>query len=101
MTWTPTAENINALPEGLRDYIHRLEANTDPAGMVRENVVLRERVAQLERMIEEAPEARISAAFPEGADEDGKYPAFIECVGTPPELRGLEEGKRVKLVEVG
>jgi hypothetical protein len=54
--WAPTAENINALPRPLRDYIHRLEANTDPAGMVRENVLLRDRIEQLEELIREMGE---------------------------------------------
>ena len=34
--WTPTNENINALPEPLRRYIHDLETVCDPAGDVRE-----------------------------------------------------------------
>jgi hypothetical protein len=39
--WLPTPEAINALPEPLRRYIMELETNTDPAGMVRENALLR------------------------------------------------------------
>ena len=35
-----TATEINALPHKAREYIHQLEANTDPAGMVRENMQL-------------------------------------------------------------
>ena len=30
--WMPTAEAINALPDGLRHYIHDLESRADPAG---------------------------------------------------------------------
>lgn len=31
--WTPTAERVNALPDGLRSYVHQLETNiVDPAG---------------------------------------------------------------------
>lgn len=33
--WTPTAENVNALPNPLRLYIHELETVCDPAGDVR------------------------------------------------------------------
>jgi len=40
--WLPTPENINALPEYLRDYIHQLEATCDPAGLVRENMQLKD-----------------------------------------------------------
>jgi hypothetical protein len=40
-TGLPTAEAINALPEPLRPYIHDLATNTDPAGMVGENIILR------------------------------------------------------------
>lgn len=35
-----TAAEINALPTKAREYIHQLEANTDPSGMVRENMQL-------------------------------------------------------------
>lgn len=41
-TWTPTAESVNALPEPLRRYIHDLETNCDPSGMVRQNVQLKQ-----------------------------------------------------------
>jgi hypothetical protein len=33
--WTPSAANINALPEPLRRYIHELKTVCDPAGMCR------------------------------------------------------------------
>lgn len=35
-----TATEINALPPKAREYIHQLEVNTDPSGMVRENMQL-------------------------------------------------------------
>ena len=37
--WQPTPEAVNELPEPLRRYIHRLESLSDPAGLVRENVL--------------------------------------------------------------
>src|SRR5512139_3260434 len=40
--WTATPENVNALPEPLRRYIHDLQTNTDPAGLLRENFTLRQ-----------------------------------------------------------
>jgi hypothetical protein len=51
--WTHTAENINALPRPLRDYIHRLEANTDPGGELQRAMVAEMKLAALERMIAE------------------------------------------------
>ena len=30
--WLPTPENVNALPEGIRRYVHDLETRCDPAG---------------------------------------------------------------------
>jgi hypothetical protein len=45
--WLPTAEAINALPEPLRRFIHDLETNADPAGMVRQNIILEEQVDAL------------------------------------------------------
>jgi hypothetical protein len=38
----PTTENINALSEPLRNYIHDLETRTDPAGDLREIASLKE-----------------------------------------------------------
>jgi hypothetical protein len=51
--WLPTSENINALPRPVRKYIHDLHTNCDPAGMVRENVLLREQVQALSRLVNE------------------------------------------------
>lgn len=48
---TPT--EVNALPERVRRYIHDLETNADPAGMVRANVLLRDQVEYLGAMVEE------------------------------------------------
>jgi hypothetical protein len=43
--WLPTVDNINALPEPLRRYIHDLETMADPAGIVLENYELRKMVS--------------------------------------------------------
>ncbi len=51
VAWMPTAENINALPEGLRKYVHDLETNADPASMVAENIFLRWQSEQLQRVV--------------------------------------------------
>lgn len=40
--WTPTAENINALPDPVRRYIHDLETTCDPAGLQRELCIARD-----------------------------------------------------------
>ncbi len=45
--WTPTAENINNLPDPLRSYIHDLETRCDPASDVRTLAVLREQIQQI------------------------------------------------------
>jgi hypothetical protein len=46
-----TAEDINALPDRLRDFIHHLEANVDPAGVFQENFILRENVHGLSQWV--------------------------------------------------
>lgn len=48
-----TSAEINALPRPVRDYIHALETNCDPAGLVRANESLREQVHALTKMGEE------------------------------------------------
>jgi hypothetical protein len=40
--WTPTEENLNALPPPLFCYIHALQTECDPAGTIRENVLLKD-----------------------------------------------------------
>ena len=45
--WTPTSENINALPLKVREYIRDVETLCDPSGMVQENVLLKETVGAL------------------------------------------------------
>lgn len=37
--WLPTPDNINALPGPVKRFIHDLETNCDPAGIIRENIV--------------------------------------------------------------
>lgn len=54
-TWLPSAENINALPKPLYDYIAGLETNADPPSMVADNIILRDTIKTLEKMLEERP----------------------------------------------
>lgn len=54
--WKPTADNINALPEPLRRYIHDIETNCDPAGIIRENILVKDENAMLRsKLAEEKP----------------------------------------------
>lgn len=41
------ADQINALPEPLRDFVYRLETNADPSGNIREVIIARETIAAL------------------------------------------------------
>lgn len=41
-SWAPTADDINALPDKIRDYIHQLETLSDPARIVAENISLKD-----------------------------------------------------------
>ena len=49
--WKPTAENINALPEPIRSYIHGLASLCDPAGIVADNACLRDQNLQLQEYL--------------------------------------------------
>lgn len=51
--WLPTPENINALPTPLREYIHNLATNFDPAGIVRENILIKDTCKALVIRLEE------------------------------------------------
>lgn len=54
--WTPTADNVNALPMPVRRYIHDLETNADPAGMVAENTLIKDLCRQLDAKIAQLKE---------------------------------------------
>ena len=49
--WLPTAENINSLPRGMKDYICGLETNADPQWVIRENILMKDLIKQLEAKI--------------------------------------------------
>lgn len=49
--WRGTSDNINALPVGIKNYIHDLETNADPAGMVIENGLLRDQIKEAQDYI--------------------------------------------------
>ena len=55
-TWLPTAENINALPEPVRNYVAGLETNADPPSMVQDNIIMRDTIKTLELKLEEGKE---------------------------------------------
>ena len=52
-TWLPTPDNVNALPPGVRDYIHSLEALCDPAYIVQKNMLLQDQVDYLSARLSE------------------------------------------------
>lgn len=51
--WLPTPENINVLPEPVRKFIHEIEMNCDPAGIVRENILIKDTCKALVIKLEE------------------------------------------------
>jgi len=59
--WLPTSDAINALPEGVRRFVHDLETRCDPAGIVAENTVLHDQASQLQAALA-AANKRIEAA---------------------------------------
>jgi len=61
--WTPTPDNINALPPPLKDYICHIETLCDPAGMVAENTLLKDQTRQLDAMI-----ARLKSVINQACD---------------------------------
>lgn len=60
--WQPS--EINELPEPLRRYIHDLEALCDPAGLVRENWMLREELRILKSGIFKIGKGKIEISTP-------------------------------------
>jgi hypothetical protein len=60
----PDSAHVNALPEPIRRYIHDLETQCDPAGLVRENTIARDTIRSLEQQLATAREALIAAREP-------------------------------------
>lgn len=56
--WTPTAANVNALPEPVRRYIHDIETRCDPAGDVAALTLARDQIRQLEASNRQLRDAR-------------------------------------------
>ena len=46
--WQPTAANINSLPGGIKNYVYRLETLCDPQYLIRENIMMKDLIKQLE-----------------------------------------------------
>lgn len=57
--WLPTPENINALPEPIRKFIHDIETNCDPAHLVRENLLIKDSCKALALKLEQKIEVDI------------------------------------------
>lgn len=77
--WLPTAENINALPEPVRNYIGSLEMNADRPSMVADNIIMKDTIKALEKLTElpeiteawtEAKAKEIKALIEDAQDED-------------------------------
>jgi len=51
--WKPTVDNINRLPDPLREYIYQLETDCDPAGTIRDNIFLKDCCIALQKMLME------------------------------------------------
>lgn len=69
--WLPTAENVNALPEPIRRFVHELSTNADPAGTVRELAMLKDLARELaasNRMLRDQVAAVQAQGVPEHCD---------------------------------
>jgi len=51
--WLPTAENVNALPEGIRRYVHDLETRCDPTHEVQKMALQADIIRGLDARVRE------------------------------------------------
>ena len=63
--WLPTAANVNALPEGIRRYVHDLEARCDPAHDVQKMALQADTIRGLDARVREL-EAKLTAVRRQG-----------------------------------
>ena len=52
LEFKPDAAHINALPDPLGRFIHHIETNADPAGIIRENILVRDENKMLRALVE-------------------------------------------------
>jgi hypothetical protein len=97
-TWLPTVENKNALPEPIRKYIHDIETNVDPQGMVRENVLIRDTCTALLIKLEE--KGKVDQAFVKKW-ADVIHQADTGLFGIKGELKLIRQMLKEAGVEVG
>lgn len=96
--WTPTGENLNALPEPLRKYIHDLHTASDNATLVRQEALTRAEYNILRKMIAEAPEGTVDGGWVQQT-QPGHGALWVRIEGRD-DLQAVKN-KRVKLLEVG
>jgi len=60
--WIPTPENINALPEPLRGYIHDLATRCDPAGEIAELALTKDQNRQMQALVDQSATSLHTAA---------------------------------------
>ena len=58
INWLPSSDNINALPDPIRKYIHDLETRCDPSGDVQERALMRDNMRGLEGLVLELRAAK-------------------------------------------
>lgn len=96
--WLPTGENLNALPEPLRKYIHDLHTASDNATLVRQEALTRAEYNILRKMIAEAPEGTVDGGWVQQT-QPGHGALWVRIEGRD-DLQAVKN-KRVKLLEVG
>src|SRR5262245_14748162 len=69
--WLPTAENVNALPEGIRRYVHDLETRCDPAHDVQKMALQADTIRGLDAKVREL-EAQLVAVRQRARGEERK-----------------------------
>ena len=68
--WLPTAENVNALPEGIRRYVHDLQTRCDPADDVQKMALQVDTIRGLDAKVRELEAELASVRRKERADDD-------------------------------
>src|SRR5262250_2671809 len=58
--WLPTAENVNALPEGIRSFVHDLQTRCDSAGDVQKMALQADTIRGLDAKVRELEAALAS-----------------------------------------
>lgn len=89
--WMPNPANVNALPPGLREYVHDLQTLCDPQYLVQQVTFLTDQCDMLQRALVLARKPDVDVEAERASFDLGTAPVCSKCHGEGVTHTGIEE----------